>query len=593
MPLRAGPKLTGSELRNEVVAETPRREDESFLLETLMDNVPDSIYFKDRDSRFTRVNRYAAARFGIASPALAIGRTDSDFFTNEHAAQALSDEQEIIRTGQPLVNVEEKETPANGDVRWVSTTKFPLRDRQGNIVGTFGISRDITERKKAEEQLQRQAFYDLLTGLPNRALFVDRLQHLFHRSRRSLGNPLFAVLYLDLDRFKTINDSLGHQVGDELLIATARRLEFCLRPGDTLARLGGDEFTVLLDDVRCEADATRVAERIHEELALPLEMRGHEMFMSVSVGIALSSAGYKCPEDMLRDADTAMYRAKANGRARHQVFAGDMHQRAVHSLRLETDLRRALERQEIVPYYQPVVDLETGAVVGFEALARWRHPSGDLLLPDLFIPVAEETGLVGPIGEWMLAEACRQTREWQRRHPLWSTLGISVNVSGHQLSQNGIAADVERVLGATGLDPASLTLEITESALMHNLSAATAAMQRLNAMSVGLHLDDFGTGYSSLAYLHSFPVQALKIDRSFVSRMDRAPQQSAIVNAIVSLAHNLGMQVIAEGIERPAQVEALRALRCGRGQGFLFSKPLPALEAEKLIGSRPPTTQRR
>ena len=582
-PLRAGPKPAGRELTGEVIAEIPQREDESFLMETLMDNVLDSIYFKDRDSRFTRVNRYAAARFGIASPALAIGRTDSDFFTDEHAAQALTDEQEIIRTGQPLVNVEEKETLASGEVRWVSTTKLPLRDRQGKIVGTFGISRDITERKKAEEQLQRQAFYDLLTELPNRALFVDRLQHLFHRSRRSLGNPLFAVLYLDLDRFKAINDSLGHQAGDELLVATARRLENCLRPGDTLARLGGDEFTVLLDDVRCEADATRVAERIHEELSAPLLVRGYEVFTSVSVGIALSSAGYKCPEDMLRDADTAMYRAKANGRAGHQVFAGDMHQRAVYSLRLETDLRRALERQEIVPYYQPIVDLETGTVVGFEALARWRHPSGEMVSPDLFIPVAEETGLIGRIGEWMLVEACRQTREWQRKHPLSSTLGISVNVSGRQLSQSGIAADVERVLGATGLDPTSLTLEITESALMHNLSAATAVMQRLNEMSVGLHLDDFGTGYSSLAYLQSFPVQALKVDRSFVNRMDRAPQQSAIVNAIVSLAHNLGMDVIAEGIETPAQVEALRALRCGRGQGFLFSKPLPAENAEQLI----------
>jgi diguanylate cyclase (GGDEF)-like protein/PAS domain S-box-containing protein len=593
MPLRAGPKSSDAALMREVIAENPLRQDEMFSLETLMDNVPDSIYFKDRDSRFTRVNRYAAERFGVASPALAVGRTDSDFFTEEHAAQALSDEQEIIRTGQPLVNVEEKETLANGDVRWVSTTKLPLRDRQGSIVGTFGISRDITERKRAEEQLQRRAFYDLLTDLPNRALFVDRLQHLFHRSRRSLGSPLFAVLYLDLDRFKAINDSLGHQAGDELLVATARRLECCLRPGDTLARLGGDEFTVLLDDVRCEADATRVAERIHEELAAPLEVRGYEVFTTVSVGIALSSAGYKCPEDMLRDADTAMYRAKANGRAGHQVFAGDMHQRAVTSLRLETDLRRALERREIVPYYQPVVDLDTGAVVGFEALARWRHPSGEMLLPDLFIPVAEETGLVGPIGQWMLAEACRQTREWQRKYPLWSTLGISVNVSGRQLSQSGIAADVERVLGATGLDPAFLTLEITESALMHNLSAATAAMQCLNTMSVGLHLDDFGTGYSSLAYLHSFPVQALKVDRSFVNRMDRAPQQSAIVNAIVSLAHNLGMEVIAEGIETAAQLEALRALRCKRGQGFLFSKPLPAEEVERLMASGSPTSYRR
>jgi len=589
MRMRPGPKAADGEATSDVVAEFAQREDATFLLETLMDNVPDAIYFKDRQSRFTRVNRYQAARFGIASPALAVGRTDFDFFTDEHAAQALRDEQEIIRTGLPLVNVEEKETRANGEHCWVSTTKLPLRDRQGNIVGTFGISRDITERKKAGEQLQRQAFYDRLTDLPNRALFLDRLQHLFHRARRSLGNPQFAVLYLDLDRFKAINDTLGHQVGDELLSATARRLERCLRPGDTLARFGGDEFTVLLDDVRSEADATGVAQRIHEEVAAPLELRGTEVFTSVSVGIALSSGGYESPEEMLRDADTAMYRAKMDGRARHQVFTGDMHQRAVSALRLETDLRRALERREIVPYYQPLVDLESGAVVGFEALARWRHPSRGMLLPDLFIPVAEETGLVVEIGAWMLAEACRQTREWQRRHPRWSTLGISVNVSGREISHGGVAAEVERVLSATGLDATSLTLEITESALMHNLSAGAGVVERLHAMSIGLHLDDFGTGTSSLAYLHSFPVQALKVDRSFVNRIDREPQQAAIVKAIVSLAHDLGMEVVAEGVETRAQVAALRALRFRRGQGFLFSKPLPADQAERLLQSGLPT----
>jgi len=583
VPLKAGPKTLDGAPASDVVAEISERADALFLLETLMDNVPDAIYFKDRQSRFTRVNRYQAARFGIASPALAVGRTDFDFFTNEHAAQALRDEQEIIRTGQPLVNVEEKETLANGEFRWVSTTKLPLRDRQGNIVGTFGISRDVSERKKAEEQLQHQAFYDPLTDLPNRALFLDRLQHLFHRARRSLGNPRFAVLYLDLDRFKAINDSLGHPVGDEVLSATARRLERCLRPGDTLARLGGDEFTVLLDDVRSEADATGVAERIHQEVAAPLAVRGLEVFTSVSVGIALSSAGYDCPEDMLRDADTAMYRAKLGGRACHQVFTSDMHGRAVSSLQLETDLRRALARQEIVPYYQPVVDLDTGAVVGFEALARWRHPRRGLLLPELFIPVAEETGLVVEMGGWMLAEACRQARKWQRRDPRWSKLGISVNVSGRQIAQGGIAAEVERVLGATGLDPACLTLEITESALVQDLSAGAGVLQRLAAISVGLHLDDFGTGTSSLAYLHSLPVQGLKIDRSFVNRMDREPPESAIVKAIVSLAHDLGMEVVAEGVETRAQVAALRALRCGQGQGFLFSKPLPADQAERLL----------
>jgi EAL domain-containing protein (putative c-di-GMP-specific phosphodiesterase class I) len=268
------------------------------------------------------------------------------------------------------------------------------------------------------------------------------------------------------------------------------------------------------------------------------------------------------------------------------VFAGDMHQRAVSSLRLETDLRRALQRGEIVPYYQPIVNLVDGAVLGFEALARWQHPSLGLLPPDLFIPVAEETGLVGAIGDWMLTEACLQAREWQRSHPRWAALGISVNVSGRQLAQGDVAADVKRALTTSGLDPACLTLEITESALMHNLNAGAGMVQRLHAMSVGLHLDDFGTGYSSLAYLHSFPVDALKVDQSFVDRMGRAPEQSAIVKAIVSLAHNLGMEVIAEGVETRAQADALTALGCQRGQGFLYSRPLPAAEATRLLSAR-------
>jgi diguanylate cyclase (GGDEF)-like protein/PAS domain S-box-containing protein len=581
--LRSSPKPDDDNRLNSVVAAGARLDDQISLVETLMDNVPDAIYFKDRQSRFTRINRYAADRFGIGDPELAIGRTDFDFFTDEHAAQAMRDEQEIMRTGQPLVNVEEKETLPDDQVRWVSTTKLPLRDRDGNIIGTFGISRDITERKKAEEQLQHRAFYDPLTDLPNRALFLDRLQHMFNRARRALGSPVFAVLYLDLDRFKSINDSFGHQAGDELLVATARRLERCVRPGDTLARLGGDEFTVLLDDVRGEAYATAVAERIHKELAVPLQIRGHEVFTSVSVGIALSSAGYDSPDDMLRDADTAMYRAKAGGRSRHQVFASDMHLRAVSSLQLETDLRHALERDEIVAHYQPIMDLQSGALTGFEALARWHHPTMGMLMPEQFIPVAEESGQVGAIGEWMLTEACRQGRQWQQRDARWAKLGVSVNVSGRQLSQGSLPAVVERVLDQTGLDPASLTLEITESALMHNLSVGAVVVERIRAMSVGLHLDDFGTGYSSLAYLHNFPVHALKIDRSFVTRMDHAPQQGTIVKAIVSLAHNLGMEVVAEGIETPVQAEALRALRCQRGQGFLFSQPLSAENATHFL----------
>jgi len=564
-------------------AEVTRLREEVFLLESLMDMLPDSIYFKDRESRFTRVNRAGAASFGLTEPCAAIGRTDFDYFTDEHAAQAYRDEQEIVRTGLPLVNVEEKETRPDGSVRWVSTTKMPLRDTGGKIVGTFGVSRDITQRKHFEEQLEQQAFFDPLTRLPNRALFMNRLQHLFQRTKRAEGGRLFAVLYLDVDRFKGINDGLGHQAGDDLLKEVARRLEQCVRPSDTLARLGGDEFTALLEDISSEIDATRVAERINKELAQPFFLHDHEVFATVSVGIALSSSQYDRPEDMLRDADTAMYRAKANGRSRHQVFDVDMHQRAVTLLRLETDLRRAIERKELVAYYQPIVDLETNALRGFEALARWKHPTRGLVMPDVFIPVAEETGQITAIGDWMLAEACRQMRDWQVRYPRNPPLHISVNVSTRQLAHANVPDQVARILSETGLDASSLTLEITESALMQNLSTSAAVIQRLNAMAVRLHIDDFGTGYSSLSYLQNFPIHTLKVDKSFVTRMGDAPKQGEIVRAIVSLAQNLGMEVTAEGVETSAQADTLQGLNCTSAQGYLFSRPVPAEQAERFI----------
>jgi diguanylate cyclase (GGDEF)-like protein/PAS domain S-box-containing protein len=305
---------------SEFVAVVREMQEEIFLLATLMDTIPDSIYFKDRESRFTRINRYTAQRFGLLDPADALGKTDFDFFTAEHAEKAFRDEQEIIHTGQPIVAVEEKETLPGGGIRWVSTTKMPLRDSTGSIIGTFGISRDITDKKLVEEQLERQAFYDRLTQLPNRALLLDRLEHLFRRGKRQS----FAIIYLDMDRFKRINDSLGHHAGDELLVQLARRLEACVRPSDTIARLGGDEFTILLEDVSSESDAVRVAQRIHEQTSVPFEVVGTKIFSTVSLGIAFNSAEYERPDEILRDADTAMYRAKENGRSRHELFSAEM-----------------------------------------------------------------------------------------------------------------------------------------------------------------------------------------------------------------------------------------------------------------------------
>jgi diguanylate cyclase (GGDEF)-like protein/PAS domain S-box-containing protein len=570
----------------EVTKDADALKQEIFLLETMMDNIPDSIYFKDRDSRFTRVNQYTARKFGLTRPDEVLGRTDFDLFTSEHALQAFRDEQEIVRTGRPLVNMEEKETLPGGTVRWVSTTKMALRDSNGQIVGTFGISRDITERKRAEEQLARQAFYDPLTELPNRALFMDRLEHLFRRTQRRRKSDrefLFAVVFLDLDRFKGVNDSMGHQAGDELLVQLARRLETCLRPGDTLARLGGDEFTILLEDIRSESDATRIAERIHKELLASFSVSGTEIYSSASVGIALSSTGYEKPEDMVRDADTAMYRAKSNGRSRHEVFDAAMHQRAVMLLQLETDLRRAVERNECVVYYQPIVDLEARRLSGFEALLRWNHPTRGMVMPDVFIPIAEETGLIGPLGLWVLRESCRQMKAWHVRFPSEPALKIAVNMSTRQLAQPDLVEQVRRALEESGLPPSALTLEITESALMHNLKLGAAVIQRLHGLGVNLNIDDFGTGYSSLSYLQSFPVDTLKVDRSFVSQMSSVPGQSEIVRAIVALAQNLGMSVTAEGVETRDQIEALRAMHCRSAQGYFFAKPMPAAEAERLL----------
>jgi diguanylate cyclase (GGDEF)-like protein/PAS domain S-box-containing protein len=554
-----------------------------------MDSMAEDIYFKDRHGRFTRVNHAMATHLGLSEPARAIGRNEMDFLCRDEAEHRCRDDEEIVRRGRTLVDVEEKWHLPGRSERWLSTTKIPLRDSSGAIVGSFGISRDITEKRRFEAELEQKGFYDPLTQLPNRAMFDKRLERLVTRTRH-LGpsSPLFAVAWMDLDRFKCINESLGHGAGDELLVRTARRMEACLRPGDVLARVVGDQFTILLDDLHSESDAVRVAERIQNAMALPLTVAGTEVFTSVSIGIALSSSGYARQDDMLRDAYTALYRAKAAGRARHEVFDAEMHRRAVDQLQLETDLRRATERQEWVVHYQPIVDLQTRGLAGFEALARWRHPGRGLLMPDLFIPTAEETGLIRPLGMWILREACRQMRDWHDKFHYQPPLGIAVNLSTRQLADPDLPEQVRRVLDETGLAPSSLTLEITESALMQSLQAGAAVLQELHEMDVHLDVDDFGTGYSSLAYLQSFPVQTLKVDRSFVCCMHAGAQQAEIVRAIVGLAHNLGMDVTAEGVETPQQIESLRALKCRRAQGYYFSRPMPAQDAERLVVEGPP-----
>lgn len=445
------------------------------------------------------------------------------------------------------------------------------------------LEKEIAERKRVEEKLIHNALHDVLTGLPNRALFTERLERALLRTKRH-PDRLFAVLFLDLDRFKVINDSLGHAIGDELLIAFAQRLKTCLRVEDTVARLGGDEFTILLEDIQAISKITDIVERIQQVLSLPFQLSRNEVFTTASIGITLSTVGYDSPEAVLRDADIALYRAKSLGKARHEVFNAVMHEQAVMRLQLENDLRRAIEQQEFHLHYQPIVLLKTESIVGFEALIRWQHPQRGSVSPAEFIPLAEETGLIVPIGYWVLYEACRQMYEWQRQFSV-EPMTMSVNLSTKQFAQLDLIAKIEQILLQTGLDARNLKLEITESSLMETDSTA-AMLGQLQALGVQLQIDDFGTGYSSLSYLHRFPIDTLKIDRSFVSRMGVDGENTEIVRTIVTLAHNLNMNVTAEGIETETQLTQLRALNCEHGQGYFFSRPVNSKAAEALIATQ-------
>jgi diguanylate cyclase (GGDEF)-like protein/PAS domain S-box-containing protein len=471
----------------------------------------------------------------------------------------------------------------DGSHYWAHVALTPVRDESGELRGFAEVTHDITERVVAEDRLAYAATHDPLTGLPNRSLFLEHLGQAIARSKRH-PEYSYAVLFLDLDRFKIINDSLGHVAADRLLVALSRRLKACLRPEDVIARFGGDEFTILLSDTRDATAASRVARRIRSELRAPLTAGGHEVFTSASIGIALGSQGYDSPEDCLRDADAAMYRAKSLGKSRHEVFDRSMNERAAALLKLETDLRRAVERGEFRVHYQPIVSLAEGHVVGFEALLRWEHPEEGLLPPSRFMAVAEETGLITEVGGWVLREACRQVREWQgasRRH-----LMVSVNLGSREFSQPDLVGQIRPALEGAGLRPGDLRLEITEGVVMGDAAAASALLGELKEVGVGLDIDDFGTGYSSLSYLHEFDIDVLKIDRSFIRRMCADDGNFEIVRTIVSLAHSLKLEVTAEGVETEEQLSRLRGLGCEYGQGYYFSRPAEAAAAEPLITRR-------
>ena len=432
---------------------------------------------------------------------------------------------------------------------------------------------DIGDRRRMEERLRHGALHDTLTGLPNRALIVDRVENVIKRCGRREGY-LFAVLFLDLDRFKNINDSLGHLAGDQLLIETSNRLRQCMRTTDLLARLGGDEFVVLVDDMEDETDALRVAERIHEALDRPFHIGGEELFTTASIGVTLSSSGYSQAEDMLRDADTAMYRAKDDGKACCRLFSAEMHAHAKKTLDLENDLRRAVEHGEFQNFYQPIFSLETGQAVGCEALMRWQHPQRGLIPPSDFLELMEDTGLILPVGWSLLREACCQLREWQQEFSEPEALTMSVNASPKQITQLGFVEKVRQIVGECGIDAQNLVLELTEDALIDDKKAVAATLSGLKEMGIRLAVDDFGTGYASLSYLHRFPFDTLKIDRSFVSPADNRDGHWQIVQSIIGLAHNLDMVVVAEGVETEEQQARLAALNCDRVQGYLFAHPM-------------------
>jgi diguanylate cyclase (GGDEF)-like protein/PAS domain S-box-containing protein len=448
-----------------------------------------------------------------------------------------------------------------------------------------GMLVDITDLDRAREQLVYETCHDKLTGLPNRALFVDRLEQTIRNSRRR-KDALFAVTLLDLDRFRAVNVGLGHEAGDRLIIEMARRLETCLRGGDTVARIGGDEFVILLQDVEDVTDTVRVAERIEEALAVPVNLNGQEVSMSASMGIVLSETDYDQPEDVLRDADIALHRAQCCGTGCHEVFDKAMHERAVARLQLENDLRLAVEREEFLVHYQPIISLATGRIMALEALVRWQHPKQGLVPPMEFIPLAEETGLIVPMGFWVLREACGQMRDGLSLSTDPPLL-ISVNLSARQFSQPDLVGQIEQILQESDIEARSMMLEITESVVMDHAESAAAALTQLKTLGVQLSIDDFGTGYSSLSCLHSYPIDSLKIDRSFIGKMNADTRNLEIVRTIVALAGNLGMHVTAEGIETAEQLAQLRALRCEYGQGYLFSKPLEAEAIKRLLASKP------
>jgi diguanylate cyclase (GGDEF)-like protein/PAS domain S-box-containing protein len=566
------------------IAGAPPERADAGVAESLLGSGAVGIAATDRELRYVAWNRFMETLTGLPAEEV-LGRSALDVYPRLRE-RGLPYVLRRVLHGESVTAPDAPVRLPAGREGWVSAHFSPRLAEDGSVAGVVGVLVDVTARKEAEaerraaqERLRHDARHDPLTGLPNRALFLERLAAAAARDRASPGG-CFAVLVLDLDRFQLVNDSLGHAVGDALLACVAERLRGCVRDGDTVARLGGDEFVVLLDDRADARVATHAAERIHATLARPLHPAGHEVFTSASIGIALSAAGYGEPQHLVRNAELAMYRARRAGAGRHATFDAGMHAGVLARLELETDLRRAAGRGELSLVYQPIVALDSGRVAGFEALLRWLHPTRGWVPPDEFIPVAEDTGLILPLGCWVVAEACRRLRAMGPR------ISISVNVSARQLAQPELPRELHAALGDAGVAPERLIVEVTESGAVGEAAAATLA--RVRALGVRVYMDDFGTGYSSLAALHRLPIDGLKVDRSFVAGItDAGSGTIEVVRTVAALARGLGLPLIAEGVETPAQLAALRGLGCQFAQGFLFAPGLEPAAAADLLAANP------
>jgi len=556
----------------EAVAEAEAR------YQSIFHNAVEGIFQTTPDGRYLDANPALARIYGYATTEeLIFGITDisRQLYADPARRDAFV---RLIQQHDAVEGFESEIIRKDGTRVWISECVRGVRDGDGALLYYEGTVIDITQRKVAEEQLRHDASHDKLTGLPNRAYFMRRTEEALQES--ATGHPC-AVLFIDFDRFKLINDSLGHLAGDQFLVAAARRLASAVRPGDLVARLGGDEFAILLPGVRSLATATDVADRVQTQLQKEYELGGRRLLVTASVGIAVGDSSYTRAEELLRDADVAMYRAKEQGCARRELFDAGMRESALEQLQIETDLRFAVERNQLVLHYQPLVELGTGRTIAFEALLRWNHPVRGLIYPSDFIPVAEETGIILEIGAWVIEAACRQARQWQEQ--AGSTPPISVNISSRQLIQPEFADWVGLTLEAAGLSGESLKFEITETVLMENSDGVSRMLDSLRARGISICLDDFGTGFSSLSYLQRFPIDQLKIDRTFIARIGSGDTNGAILKAIVDLAHTLGMEAVAEGVETREQADELRRLGCLLAQGHYFFPPLPTTLATRRI----------